>query len=293
VISNAFRIAVAGYLTVHVSPQTAEGFFHGFSGWLIFMFSFAGMALLSLLLRNSSPRKNRAVRGQAKEVSRAANGFEIGKVRLSYLWTASVLCVLFWGANAALASAQITPSRKPFAEFPSQIGFWKGEKVFLSEEILGSLWADDYVNIRLWNKKTGNQLILFVPYYEYQGTMHTAHAPASCLVGGGFSPLSKKKITRHFPGSSGEVQIGQMVLEKSRQVLLSNYWFHQRGRIIESEYANKWYLFWDSMTRRRTDGALVRVEMLLREGQKVEEAQAEVDEFTRELMRILPEYVPD
>ena len=91
----------------------------------------------------------------------------------------------------------------------------------------------------------------------------------------------------------GQVNINQMILEKGGGLLLTNYWFQQRGRIIQSEYWNKWYLFQDSLTKRRTDGALVRLEMPLREGQGVEDAQAMLDSFTVELMEVLPEFVPN
>jgi len=37
------------------------------------------------------------------------------------------------------------------------------------------------------------------------------------------------------------------------------YWFQQRGRVIDNEFAVKWYLFWDALTKHRTDGALVRL----------------------------------
>ena len=37
------------------------------------------------------------------------------------------------------------------------------------------------------------------------------------------------------------------------------YWFQQRGRVITNEFVVKWYLFWDALTRHRTDGALVRL----------------------------------
>jgi EpsI family protein len=83
-----------------------------------------------------------------------------------------------------------------------------------------------------------------------------------------------------------------MVFEKSNQLVLSNYWFQQRGRIIVSEYWNKWYLFWDSLTRRRTDGALVRLEIPLQRDQDLKSAQAVMDGFTQEVMKILPDYVP-
>ena len=37
------------------------------------------------------------------------------------------------------------------------------------------------------------------------------------------------------------------------------YWFAQRGRMLTNEYLVKWYIFWDALTRNRTDGALVRL----------------------------------
>ena len=48
---NALRIAVTGLLTSHVSKEAAEGFFHGFSGWLIFMVSFIILALFSFIMK--------------------------------------------------------------------------------------------------------------------------------------------------------------------------------------------------------------------------------------------------
>jgi EpsI family protein len=205
---------------------------------------------------------------------------------------ASVLFLLFWGLNGVLVSAMVKPQRRSLEQFPIQIGEWKGKRTSLRDEILAQLWADDYAQIQFVHERTGDVVLFFVPFYAYQGVRHTAHSPVSCLVGGGFAPRSRNMIERDFPEPFGRVKIRQMVLEKGGQVLLSNYWFQQRGRIVSSEYWNKWYLFWDSLTRRRTDGALVRLEIPLRPGQDVKTAQASMDQFTRQLMEILPEYVP-
>lgn len=292
ILSNALRIAVTGYLTITVSEQVAESFFHGFSGWLIFMASFVFLAILSWLLKVAKSKLTKDVPGGIEERYPASHLFDLRNIRQSYLWVASALFLVFWGLNTTLASAQKITSRKTFEVFPTVIGEWKGENTYLRPEILNALWADDYVQIEFNNTRTGDMLLLFIPYYEYQGTRHTAHSPVSCLVGGGFAPRSRKIIKRSFPPPFGQVQIRQMVLEKDGRLLLSNYWFQQRGRIIVSEYWNKWYLLWDSIIKRRTDGALVRLEMPLRPGQDVESAQAVLDSFTIELMKILPEYVP-
>jgi exosortase D (VPLPA-CTERM-specific) len=293
VFSNALRIAITGYLTIKVSPQVADGFFHGFSGWLIFMVSFAFLAILSLLLKIVKVRILKQVPVREEKKSEKPLASSLKHVRPSYLWMASVLFLGFWGLHSAFASGQIKPERKTLESFPTTIGDWRGEKSYLRPEILDSLWADDYTQIQFRNEKTGDILLVFVPYYEYQGTRHTAHSPVSCLVGGGFAPHSRKILQRDFPPPFGQVEIRQMVLEKDRQLLLSNYWFQQRGRIIMSEYANKWYMFWDSITKRRTDGALVRLEILLREGQDVQSAQSVMDSFMMEFMKILPDYVPN
>ena len=292
VFANALRIAITGYLAMKVSREASESFFHGFSGWLIFMVSFVFLAILSQLLKiaKSRLRKEGPVRAEKEPLD--SHFFALGNIRQSYLWMASILFLVFWGLSTALAFAQIRPARKTFEEFPTVIGEWEGKKAYLREEILGSLWADDYIQIEFTNEKTRDVLLLFVPYYESQGTRHTAHSPVSCLVGGGFAPRSRRTIEKRFPEPYGQIEIRQMVLEKDRQPLLSNYWFQGRERIIASEYWNKWYLFWDAVTKRRTDGALVRLEMPLRGGQDVETAQAVLDSFTLELMKILPEYVP-
>jgi exosortase D (VPLPA-CTERM-specific) len=294
VLSNAIRIAITGYLTLKVSPEAAEGFFHGFSGWLIFMVSFVFLAILSRLLKIVRTRVLRQVpvRVEKKDGQPFTLGLE--NTRPVYLWIAAALFVGFWGVHGALASGQIKPERKPFELFPTEIGDWAGEKSYLQQEILDSLWADDYIQIQLRDRVRGDALLLFVPYYEYQGTRHTAHSPVACIVGGGgFAPRSSRTLTREFPAPFGKVRIKQMVFEKGNEFLLSNYWFGQRGRIVVNEYWNKWYMFFDSITKRRTDGALVRIEMVVRPGQTVDEAQAVMDGFTMELMKILPEYVPN
>lgn len=293
IFSNALRIAITGYLSIRVSQEAADTFFHGFSGWLIFMVSLAFLVCLSWLLKTGKSKPAAEAPERRPHEVPPARLFNLNNVRPLHLWMASMLFVVTWGLNTSLASVQLSPPRKSFGQFPVRIGEWNGEKTYVRQEILGTLWADDYVQIRFTHSGTGRGLLLFIPYYEYQGTRHTAHSPVSCLVGGGFAIRSRAVIEREWPRPFGNVKVRQMILEKDRDLVLSNYWFQQRGRIIVSEYANKWYLFWDSISKRRTDGAIVRIEMLLKEGQGVVEAQAVMDSFTRELMQILPQYVPN
>jgi exosortase len=50
IIANATRVAGTGLMTYWVSPAAAEGFFHTFSGWLVFLVAFIGLVLVRQLL---------------------------------------------------------------------------------------------------------------------------------------------------------------------------------------------------------------------------------------------------
>lgn len=56
---------------------------------------------------------------------------------------------------------------------------------------------------------------------------------------------------------------------------------------------NKFYLALDSITRNRTDGALIRVEMLMRDGESVEQGQNILDNFIKDFSTELKPYIPE
>lgn len=50
IIANAARVAGTGLVAEWVSPAAADGFFHSFSGWLVFVVAFAGLLLFQQAL---------------------------------------------------------------------------------------------------------------------------------------------------------------------------------------------------------------------------------------------------
>jgi EpsI family protein len=205
------------------------------------------------------------------------------------------LCLLFIGSGWAvkkIPSARNLPPRISFDTFPTQIAHWQGKKRTIEDKILNELWADDYINAIFQNSKTPNAIYLLIPFYEYQGTRHTAHAPQACLLGGGWDMLKDQNhVIAIHPDKS--IEIRTMHLRKGNFRMLGSYFFFQRGRVITSPWMNKLYLIWDSITKQRTDGALVRVELTLAPNQSMESAYAMLDEFIKALWPILPKYIPE
>lgn len=57
IVSNSIRILGAGLLTYHFGPKMAEGFFHEFSGWVIFVAALLLMFACHWILRRIPSRK--------------------------------------------------------------------------------------------------------------------------------------------------------------------------------------------------------------------------------------------
>jgi EpsI family protein len=71
------------------------------------------------------------------------------------------------------------------------------------------------------------------------------------------------------------------------------YWFQQRGRVITNEFAVKWYIFWDALTRHRTDGAMIRIIAPLPLGGSETDADRRLTEFASRVAGELPRFVPN
>lgn len=71
------------------------------------------------------------------------------------------------------------------------------------------------------------------------------------------------------------------------------YWFQQRGRVITNEYLVKWYLFWDALTRNRSDGTLIRLTTMLEPGEELGVGDRRLTDFARTLVPELHPFVPD
>jgi exosortase len=62
IIANAIRVAGTGIASEWVSPAAAEGFFHTFSGWLVFVVAFSGLLLVQQVISRIGHRGVRPAR---------------------------------------------------------------------------------------------------------------------------------------------------------------------------------------------------------------------------------------
>jgi EpsI family protein len=185
------------------------------------------------------------------------------------------------------------PERTWFSSFPLQLDAWNGRREVMEKKYLDVLMLDDYI-LADYAGASEMPINLYVAYYDSQQSNASSHSPSSCLPGGGWRivDFSREEIPSAVPGKA-PLAVNRAIVEQGDQRQLVYYWFQQRGRGITSEYMVKWYLLWDSLTRHRTDGAMVRLITPLPRSGDTQQADARLVKFSGQVLPILGQYVPD
>ena len=277
----------------------AEGFLHDFEGWLIFMAS-GSVLLLEIILLSRIGRDRRPWRdifGFETPVTAPASVPRM-------LWQptpAFVVSSLLVGLLAVTSlfmpeRVDNVPARNSVAEFPLQLGDWVGQRSTLEQIYLDKLQLDDYVLTNYVDQGAEgaqHSINFYSAWNNSQRKGESGHNPRECLPGDGWKITSLDQVT--IPDArvgTVPLRINRVMIEKGASKQLVYYWFQQRGRVITNEYMVKWYLFWDALTRQRTDGALVRFVITVPDGKSVEQVEQVLQGFVRTLAPRLDAFVP-
>jgi EpsI family protein len=182
-------------------------------------------------------------------------------------------------------------SRKPLKDFPTQIGSWQqaGSDVRFDNETEKVLRADDYLSR---NFVSGSRTAgLYVGYYATQRNGATYHSPLNCLPGSGWVMSDPARIMITPTGGGESFEANRFVIANGRDRALMIYWYQGRGRAVASEYWGKIYTVLDSVRRRRSDGAMVRV--MVPVGNSQDEAQKTAIEMAAQASSQLTAFVPN
>lgn len=296
VLMNSFRIGVIGVLVEYGGPAQAEGFLHDFEGWVVFMgcviLLVAEMWILTRIGKDNRPF--REVFGLEFPLPIPADAKVVTRPIPRHV--PAVLALLAAGAVAGFFvanRAEQIPPRSAFNSFPLQIEGWQGRLARLENIYLDALKLDDYILADYINDHK-DLVNLYVAYYASQRAGESAHSPRSCLPGGGWKITSLSQIPVKDTSFNGlPLMVNRAVIQKGEYRQLVYYWFQQRGRMITNEYMVKWYLFWDALTRNRTDGALVRLTMVIPQGGDAAAADKQLAEFSRAVVGKMKDYIPD
>lgn len=297
VLMNSFRIGVIGVLVEHWGISMAEGFLHDFEGWMVFM-ACLGVLLLEMWILSRIGKDSRPLM-QVFGIEFPLPTPEDAAVRNRPVPMPAYVALMAVGAMAIYAvtapeRVDVIPEREELVAFPMMIDGWHGAPDRMEQIVMDSLNLDDYLLANYRRDDPAPHVGLYIAYYGIQRADKVPHSPAACLPGGGWA------ITQRNAHQVNGVEIYRQPLRVNRFIIeqkgtkqLVYYWFLQRGRVIDNEFAVKWHLLVDSVTKHRSDGALVRLTTMISPSESVEEADKRLTQFAASMVPSLDEFIPE
>ena len=201
--------------------------------------------------------------------------------------TAAFLLGAFLLLHSVSHGEPVVP-HQPLRDLPYTVGAWSGEERPLSERIVQAVSVSDYTN-RVYFADGNVPVQLYVGYYGSQKTGDTIHSPKNCLPGSGWDPIHSGFASISVAGGR-QIVVNEYVIQKDANRQLVFYWYQGRGRVSASEYAGKFWMVADAISRNRTDGALVRLVTPIIDNET--SAQARLVGFTQGLFPQLDAIIP-
>ena len=295
VFMNSFRIGMIGILVNHYGIEQAEGFLHFFEGWVIFLACVGILFLMAIARQRLTP--NPLPLSEAIDLDFDGFGPILTRV-LSVVATPAMLVAVVMSTALSLGwllfptAPRTVPERTPFLLFPREIAGMNGFLESLDPAVARTLAADDYVSATY--EGAGQPPInLFVAYYDNQTEGGGIHSPEVCLPVGGWEMSDIAPYEVSFPDTAyGTFKLNRAVIQKGVNKQLVYYWFEQRGRRFTNDFVTKFAVIYDSWTKGRLDGALVRfVTPIDAEGGEAA-ADARLKAFMTQALPVLPQFVP-
>lgn len=292
VFTNAARVAATGWLTFYYGKKALETGWHDLSGWLVYLAALALLLGANFVLKTILRRKNAAPQSSNPAVGGETAQFENRRSNAKSIYL--LLAILLVGGvftNWFERRGEVALQRKSLSELPATLGKWrqKGAEIRFDEQTEKILRASDYT-MRDYESPDNRVANLYVGYYESQRSGATYHSPQNCLPGAGWT-MNQPQIVEIKTAAGRTFTANKFIVENGvyREVLI--YWYQGRGRAVADEYTDKFYTVLDSVLRRRSDGAMVRV-MTVVGNSEAEAARAAAD-LAAETADRIPEFVPD
>lgn len=297
IFMNSFRISVVGLLVNKWGNEMADGFLHYFEGWVIFVVCLLIMLIEIKVFEFISQKRPLALAiGIPDIVINIDKNQKSNIVSIPQVLSVVIIFAAVFFVHSINERAEVKPFKLPLSAFPMTLSSWKGSPSTLDQNIESALAVDDYLLADYTETLNGNKengyVNFYVAYYNSQRKGASPHSPQVCMPGGGWLITSLQDTEVNFSDGS-KIVVNRAVIERDHKKQIVYYWFDQRGRNISNEYIMKWYLLLDSITKNRTDGAMVRISTSLKLNETTESADQRLVFFLQTAMPKLKLYVPE
>ncbi len=202
---------------------------------------------------------------------------------------ATLVLVIQGGLLYSSIREEVVPDSRPLASMPRELGPWQfAAEGVVDAETNAILQADDTL-IRTFTKNNAG-VELFVASFRSQRTGKAPHSPKNCLPGSGWTPLADREIAVDV-GAAQPIPVNRYIIAHGDSRSLVLYWYQSRDRAVAGEFKAKFWVMADALRYNRTDTALVRVIVPIRDKDEAA-ADRTANEFVKSMYSTLLDYLP-
>ncbi len=293
IVTNGIRIGITGILTEYFGPKVAEGFFHDFSGWAIFMFAFVFLLIFGQMLRMfSSKSKNTDKMPKPVQTLEKVYPERINPdVRISMGVTAVLLAAVFLlTLNAKVLPRIDLPSG--MAGFPIQFGGWEGKTEKIEADIIRESGAEEAFSATYRSPVDGDVSL----YIGYRGSAFLEnenffHSPTVCLPASGWTVLEESNRTITEIPFFGKLVVSRMIMEAMGSKTLVYFWFQTKDRVTHDKNINRFHLTMHAIRKDNTYDLFIRLITTIGNDGGLPAAEDRLHRFAREMMPVLRNFI--
>lgn len=293
VLTNGLRIGITGVLTYIYGSEVAQGFFHGFSGWAIFMVAFAFLFILGRFLRLLPPK---GIGGGVSGIPEAAlEDVPVVRSRNNGAFLVSILLLLIVGGLSWSTKAlPALPIKGGIGSFPLAFADWRGQDAPLDPDIIVRSGAEDAFSALYKNIKYG-EVSLYLGYREtaFLENQNFFHTPTVCLPASGWKTeeTSTHKIA-DVPGFE-DLTVTKMIIDRMGTKQLVYFWFQTKNKATHDKNVNRFHLALHAIQRDNTHDLFIRSITPVKPKERIEDVEERLDLFVRDMMRALLDFLAD
>ncbi|MHC4268260.1 MAG: exosortase C-terminal domain/associated protein EpsI [Planctomycetota bacterium] len=186
------------------------------------------------------------------------------------------------------SDGELVPITKSLEDFPKQIAGWRGEPYRFSQAVYDKLGVDNSISINYKNNN-GDEISMYIGYYESQKQGEIIHSPKNCMLGSGWQPIDISEINISI--GSRMIPVVKMIVEKRSQKMVVLYWFQSGNRAVANEYSQRLYFIHDSLRYNRTNSAFIRFTSPV-SNNDYEGTEQLMEKFINKVVPILDDFLP-
>ena len=184
------------------------------------------------------------------------------------------------------------PAVQPLSGFPTVVGEWQMHRdVPIEQDVLDVLKADDTLNRVYENQAQTEGAFLFVAFFRTQRYGQAPHSPKNCLPGSGWEPVDTSNIEIAVKGRPEPIVANHYLVARGDEKSVVLYWYQSHNRVIAGEFSAKFWLIADSIRYHRSDSALVKIVVPVRNNDSAAATRTAV-EFAKTIYPALSVQLP-